>query len=85
MARVHVSLLTLFVFKFGNPSHNDFYDWIRVYLIIKILTWIKWTLTEAYYTYKKVELFTIGCVHVFLCLVVLAMTVMNYIEFDNKC
>lgn len=52
---IHMSLLTLFVFKFGNPSHNDFYDWIIVYLIIQILTWIKWTLTEAYYTYKKVE------------------------------
>ena len=83
---IHMALLTLFVFEFGKPDRNsDKHDWMTAYLIIQILTWIKWTITEAYYTYQKVEWVPIGCVHVFLCLVVLTMAVINYHEVEDKC
>jgi hypothetical protein len=83
---VHMSLLTLFIFKFGVPDRNiDLSDWMEAYLIIQILTWIKWTITEAYYTYKKVEWFVIGCVHVTLCLIVLSMAIANYTNVKTNC
>lgn len=83
---IHMALLTLFIYKFGNPNRNkDIDDWMEAYLIIQILSWIKWTFTEAYYTFKKVEWVPIGCVHIFLCLVVLSMAIANYIEYHNHC
>ena len=82
---IHMALLTLFMFKFANPEVSDMTNWIRVYLIFQILTWIKWTLTELYYTVKKVEWVKIGCLHVTLCIIVLAMAVANYMEFENEC
>ena len=83
---VHMALLTLFLYKFAKPDgNNDNSNWLESYLIIQILTWIKWLLTEAYYTYKKVEWVPIGCVHVILCSVVLGMAIGNYIEVKDKC
>ena len=81
---IHMALLTLFIFKFGEPNrNNDLSGWLEAYLIIQILTWIKWTITEAYYTYKKVEWVPIGCIHVMLCIIVLCMAIENYVEVEN--
>ena len=86
---IHMALLTLFMYHFAKPDDNNDDDvtnnWLEMYLIVQVLTWVKWLLTEAYYTYKKVEWVPIGCVHVFLCAVVLAMAIGNYIEVTNKC
>jgi len=83
---VHMALLTLFAYKFIDPNYAFNMDnWIRFYLVVQVLTWIKWTLTEAYYTYKKVEWVAIGCVHVLLCIVVLSFAIFNYIEVETKC
>jgi len=83
---IHMSVLTLFCYKFAHPDRNDdLSNWVEAYLIIQILTWIKWTITEAYYTYKKVEWVVIGCVHVALCLIVLSMAIANYSEVKTKC
>ena len=81
---IHMALLTLFLSKFAYPDGNN-ETWLSFYLIFQILTWIKWLLTEAYYTYKKVEWVPIGCVHVALCTIVLGMAVANYIEVNDKC
>ena len=85
---IHMALMNLFVYKFGKPDGNqsdDISNWIEAYLIIQILSWIKWTLTEAYYTYKEVEWVTIGYVHITLCLGVLGMAIGNYYEVKDKC
>ena len=83
---IHMSLLTIFMYKFGYPNNNQNNpSWVNSYLIMQILTWIKWTFTEAYYTYYNVEWIPIGCVHVFLCTVVLTFAVLNYDEVITKC
>ena len=83
---VHMAILTLFLYKFAKPNGNNVNsNWLEIYLIIQILTWIKWLLTETYYTYKKVEWVPIGCVHVILCSIVLGMAIINYIEVKDKC
>ncbi len=84
---VHMSLMNYFGMKFGNPSDNDnLSNWLmHLYCIIQILTWVKWTLTEAYYTYKDVEWPPIGCVHVMLCIIVLALSIQQYVEVSENC
>ena len=82
---IHMALMNIFAYKFANPNNTNFDDWVRAYLIIQIFSWIKWTLTEAYYTWKKVEWVPIGCVHIVLCLIVLSFAITNYIEVEKKC
>lgn len=84
---IHMSILTYFGYKFGYPDGMDsnMEDHLKAYLIIQILSWIKWTLTEFYYTYTDVEWVPLGCLHVFLCLIVLAMACVNYHEVNEKC
>ena len=45
------------------------------FLTIQILTWCMWTLTEIFYTYKKVEWEVVGPIHAFLCIVVLPFSI----------
>ena len=53
------------------------------FLTIQIITWLMWTLTEAYYTWQGVEWEVIGPVHVFLCVVVLIFSVIAKIEYNT--
>ena len=40
---IHMALLTLFLYKFAKPDeNNNNSNWLEAYLIIQILTWIKW-------------------------------------------
>ena len=77
---IHMALLTLFMFKFANPEVSNMTNWIKIYLEFQIVTWIKWTITELYYTIKKVEWVIVGSLHVTLCLIVLSMAVNNYLS-----
>ena len=83
---IHMALLTIFMLKFGKPNRNqDISDWLEAYLIFQILSWIKWTLTEAYYTYTRVEWLPIGYLHTLLCIIVLSLSITNYITIKEEC
>ena len=79
---IHMSLLTLFVYKFANPGNSGMLEnrsWLKGYLVFQFLSWIKWMITEAYYTYKGVEWSLIGYIHVFFCGIVLSLAIENYL------
>lgn len=84
---IHMTIMNLFGYIFANPEKisSNLKEYLEGYLIVQICTWIKWTLTEAYYTYTKIEWVPIGILHIFLCLCVLAMSITNYIEVKDNC
>ena len=53
------------------------------FLMVQIFTWIMWTFTEIYYTYKQVEWGVIGPVHVILCLIVLSFSITAHVRYDE--
>lgn len=53
----------------------DFVHLGDYFLTIQILTWCMWTLTEIFYTYKKVEWEVVGPIHVIMCIIVLSFSI----------
>jgi hypothetical protein len=53
------------------------------FLTVQIVTWLMWTFTEIYYTWKQVEWELIGPVHVILCLIVLSFSINAKIMYSN--
>tara|TARA_B100002019_G_C21234311_1_gene581882 strand:- start:328 stop:786 length:459 start_codon:yes stop_codon:yes gene_type:complete len=84
---IHMAIMNYFAYIFADPQKIDssFTNYLEAYCIIQVLTWIKWTVTEFYYTYTKIEWVPIGCLHIFLCLCVLGMAIANYAEVKGKC
>lgn len=77
-----MGILTEFCHQSLNPENTMFSvnkeDLTGNYLIFQILCWTCWTLTELYYTFKKIEWCVIGCIHVMLCLFVLILSTECY-------
>jgi len=65
----------------ANPS--NYVGIGRDFLTTQIITWTVWTCTELFYTYKQVEWPVIGSVHVLLCCIVLAFSIVAKVKYDG--
>ena len=78
--------LATFCYKSLDPSVTVNYDLYKIterYTLFQVACWVMWLCTEAYYTWNGTEWPVIGCLHVFLCSIVLYQSLLVYTSLDK--